>query len=304
MHNFLALDKFFARYAAPLQLQWQLGEAHASAQRLAVTTPPRPWIHYARLSASPCIHVVTPDHRTRLPALIEQWQAQPALAPTLLILTEGLTLTDTLLTAHSPIPAMMTSQAASHALIRTLSYELATTLSTCSSEHGVFMSIRGVGVLLRGRSGIGKSELALALIQRGHQLIVDDAPLFYRSGNARLSGVCPSVLADFLEVRDLGILNIRRQYGDAALAPCQELDLIIELTESKQFEPRRLTPLQNCRTMGDIEVMHVQLSVKPGRDLPLLVEALVGLHQLQQAGYCASDDFINRQQQMIEQQLA
>ncbi len=304
MRNNLELDGFYARYALPLQLHWQRPSTAVATQRLTGTTSPRPWINYASLSESHCIDVVTPAHHHILPELIAYWQAQPARAPDLLILADGSDLSKTVFHRQT-LPAIMTSEFASHDLIRFLSYELASSLPTNISEHGVFMNINGLGVLLCGKSGIGKSELALELIRRGHQLIADDAPLFYRSGAARLYGVCPHVLADFLHVRGIGILNIRRQYGLSALSPCHGLDLLIELTaESKQCEPLRLTPLQSCRTMGGVEITQFHLGVKPGRHLAILVEALVGLSQLQQTGYSASADFINRQQQLIEQQLA
>lgn len=303
MRNNLELDGFYARYAIPLQLHWQHRNTAAATQRLTGTVSPRPWINYASVSEPHCIDVVTPAHHHILPELIAYWQAQPARAPDLLILADRSDLSK-IVRHRQTLPAIMTSEFASHDLIRFLSYELASSLPTNISEHGVFMNINGLGVLLRGKDGIGKSELALELIRRGHRLIVDDAPLFYRSGAARLYGVCPHVLADFLHVRGIGILNIRRQYGLSALSPCHGLDLLIELTESKQFEPQRLTPLQSCRTMGGIEMTQFHLAVKPGRNLAILVEALVGLSQLQQTGYSASADFINRQQQLIEQQLA
>lgn len=304
MRNRLELDGFYTRYAIPLQLTWQHRPAAAQSLPITNTAPRRPWINYASVSESHCIVVVTPEQRSLLAELIARWQAQPVTAPALLILADGLRFAEIAFPCRPTLPAILHSELASHDLIRFLSYELATSLSNCTSEHGVFMNIHGLGVLLRGKSGIGKSELALELINRGQRLIVDDAPLFYRSGTARLEGVCPHGLADFLHLRDIGLLNIRRQYGLAALVPCQRLDLLIELSKDQQCDPQRLTPLQSCRTMGGVEMTQYHLGVRPGRNLALLVETLVGLQQLHQAGYSASADFINRQQQLIEQQLA
>ena len=100
--------------------------------------------------------------------------------------------------------------------------------SGTATLHGVFMEILGLGVLITGGSGVGKSELALELLARGHRLIADDAAELRRRGS-RLSGHCPPLLSGFLEARSLGILNVRRLFGRRALRSSCRLDLVIEL---------------------------------------------------------------------------
>jgi HPr kinase/phosphorylase len=114
-------------------------------------------------------------------------------------------------------------------LMELLSHYLAIATAESTSLHGVFMEVQGFGVLIKGNAAIGKSELALELISRGHRLIADDIVDFYRISPERIEGRCPELLQDFLEVRGLGILNIRALFGDNAVKPTKPLDLIIQL---------------------------------------------------------------------------
>ncbi|MCK4951230.1 MAG: HPr(Ser) kinase/phosphatase, partial [Gammaproteobacteria bacterium] len=106
---------------------------------------------------------------------------------------------------------------ASHNLITHIRYFLGSMLAEKTTLHGVFMEVMGNGVLLTGESGIGKSELALELISRGHRLVADDAPEFSRIAPDIINGTCPEILSELLEVRGLGILNIRSLFGDSAI---------------------------------------------------------------------------------------
>ena len=168
--------------------------------------------------------------------------------------------------------------------------------------HGVFMNVHGTGTLLTGKSGIGKSELALVLINRGHQLIADDAILFSKNQHQKVIGQSPCVLKDFLEVRGLGILNIREMFGDDTIAEQAQLELIVDITLFNQQDLYKLDRLhgqhRNYNVLGD-PIPEVTIPVTPGRNLAILVEGAVKNQQLRNSGYIASDEFIKRQQQIM-----
>jgi HPr kinase/phosphorylase len=170
--------------------------------------------------------------------------------------------------------------------------------------HGVYMEVLGRGVLLSGDPAIGKSELALALISRGHCLIADDATELYKTGSNTLIGRCPKVLQDFLEVRGLGMINIRAMFGNSAIESKKELHLIIDLLhfdDKKLHDMDRLEGCHSTRTMLDVDVPMTSLPVAAGRNLAILVETAVRQHMLLLDGYNATQDFIDRQQTYIEQ---
>lgn len=169
--------------------------------------------------------------------------------------------------------------------------------------HGVFLEVLGTGVLLTGESSVGKSELALELISRGHRLIADDAPEFTCVGPDLLTGKSPGVLRDFMEVRGLGILNIREMYGDNALKPHKHLRLIIHLERlsSEQLQKvDRLEGSRKMRTILGVDIPEMLLPVAPGRNLAVLVEAAVRNHILRLNGYNATDQLMEIQQKAID----
>jgi HPr kinase/phosphorylase len=198
---------------------------------------------------------------------------------------------------------LLTSPLPVERLINDLDYYLKGILADATTVHGVFMEVLGIGVLLSGDSGIGKSELALELISRGQRLVADDAPLFHRTGPDTLRGSCPALLEDFLEVRGLGILNIRAMYGDNAVKRHKVLQLIVRLTcdEEHANGHDRLGVEQHSREMLGVMIDEVLLPVAPGRNLAVLVEAAVRNHILYTGGYRASDDFIQRHQALLKQ---
>ncbi len=168
--------------------------------------------------------------------------------------------------------------------------------------HGVFMEVLGTGVLLTGDCGVGKSELALELISRGHRLIADDAPEFLRVGPDQLLGRCPHVLAGFLEVRGLGILDIRAMYGDSAIKPTKYLRLILSLVTLSNDELRDIDRLQGTRRVGvilGVSVPEITLPVAPGRSLAVLIEAAVRDHILRARGIAADEVLAERQREQM-----
>ncbi|MBY0543961.1 MAG: HPr(Ser) kinase/phosphatase [Gammaproteobacteria bacterium] len=168
--------------------------------------------------------------------------------------------------------------------------------------HGVFMEVSGFGVLLRGNSAIGKSEMALSLINRGHRLVADDAVDIKQVAPETLIGSCPPLLQDFLEVRGLGIINIRIMFGDNAIKDSKRLQLIIKMAafdenELKQID--RLHGMYRVETILGTTIPEVTIPVAPGRNLAVLIETAVRNQVLKHNGYDAPHEFITRQQQFL-----
>ncbi len=179
-----------------------------------------------------------------------------------------------------------------------LRYFLSNLFADMLTLHGVYMEVMAIGVLITGPSGIGKSELALELISRGHRLIADDAPLFSRITPDIIDGTCPETLQDFLEVRGLGIINVRELFGDNAIKKNKYLKLIVQLQpmdNKNLLELDRLEGSYNTRNILDMEIPEITLPVAPGRNLAILMECAARNHILRDSGYNASDIFTKRQ---------
>lgn len=193
---------------------------------------------------------------------------------------------------------LFSSSLPSPRVIHDLQYYLARALAEREILHGVFMEVMGLGIFLMGESGIGKSELALELLSRGHRLIADDACEFFRVGPDVLQGRCPDMLCDFLEVRGLGILNIRAMFGETAVRHEKALHLIVRLKDMAHMQPSidRLQAEQKTRSILGIEVTEMTLFVAPGRNLAVLVEIATRGHILRRRGINALEDFVRRQE--------
>jgi len=195
------------------------------------------------------------------------------------------------------------SPLSSNDLITSIRYYMANMLADKITLHGVFMEVMGTGVLITGESGIGKSELALELISRKHRLIADDAPEFTRIAPELLLGSCPPMLHDFLEVRGLGVLNIREMYGDNALKASKYLRLIIHLKRMDIHDRQRIDRLygtRDTRKILEVDIPEFILPVATGRNLAVMVEAAVQNQILLKNGFDASEEFIQRQRDYIE----
>ncbi len=196
--------------------------------------------------------------------------------------------------------ALWTSPVSCHRLLDELQHALAAQLAETLCVPGVFLEVMGSGVLLTGESAMGKSELALELITRGQRLIADDITEFTRVAPDTLEGRCPALLKDFLEVRGLGVLNIRAMFGDNAVKPRKYLSLIVHLQPMEALgDIDRLRGSRHRRTLLGVEVPEVRLPVAPGRNLAVLVEGAVRDHLLRVKGYDAAEDFIRRQERQL-----
>jgi len=188
-------------------------------------------------------------------------------------------------------------------VIERISYHLKTTFTQHLTTHGVFMEIVGVGTLITGASGIGKSELALDLLSRGHRLIADDAPEFYRTEANIIFGSCPPVLRDFLEVRGLGILNIRAMFGESAVKQTERLQLTVELVnmaDEQLNQAQRLTTARQTQDILGVPIHKVTLPVTRGRHLAVVIECAARNQILLDQGYDAFDAFSAQQHASME----
>ena len=170
-------------------------------------------------------------------------------------------------------------------------------------EHGVFLAVMNVGVLITGASGVGKSEVAMDLVQRGHQLIADDAVEIFRGDQSDLIGECPEQLKGFIEIRGLGIINVHKMFGPSSVLDSYRLELVIDLKDATNSEIQnvdRLAPSLNDLEILGLNVPCLTMLVAPGRNLSVLVEAAVRDHLLRRAGENSSADFLSRHQFHIE----
>ena len=191
-----------------------------------------------------------------------------------------------------------------HELLNHLQYKLARTLAPRVTLHGVFMEIYSMGVLVTGESGSGKSELALELVTRGHRLVADDAPEFTQIAPDVLDGTCPELLQDMLELRGLGVLNIREMFGDTAVKRNKYLRLIVHLSKPS-LEPsptglERLTGDIGTRRVLDLDVPMITLPVMAGRNLAVLTEAATRMHILRSKGVDPAAAFMARHSHFLE----
>ena len=157
-------------------------------------------------------------------------------------------------------------------------------------------------MLIKGNPAIGKSELALELISRGHRLVADDIVDFFKVSPDLIEGRCPTLLQDFLEVRGLGILNIRALFGDNAVKPTKPLDLIIQLELAETLLPQMLDRLKiksyNEKLLG-VKIPKVMIPVAAGRNIAVLVEVAVRNHMLLIRGVNGTKQFMERQSREI-----
>ena len=179
---------------------------------------------------------------------------------------------------------------------------LARALAESTTTHGVFLEVLGMGVLITGDSGVGKSELALELISRGSGLIADDVVELYRIGPETVEGRCPALLKDFLEVRGLGVLNIRTIFGEAALRPRKNVKLIVHLARptAKSVSLERLPLNAGSERIMGVDIRRVTIPVAAGRNLAVLTEAAVRNTVLQLRGFDSTQEFIARQNQQLK----
>jgi HPr kinase/phosphorylase len=201
---------------------------------------------------------------------------------------------------HSGVPIMTTPMPSANVIDQLRNY-LARKLAERTSLHGVLMDVLGMGVLVTGESGVGKSELALELISRGHGLVADDIVEFYRIAPNALEGHCPEMLRDFLEVRGLGVLNIRTVFGETACRRKMKLKLVVHLQRPGRGNPEAMRLPLDAETQDilGVRVRRVTIPVAAGRNLAVLLEAAVRSSILLLRGIDTTLEFVDRQRLLI-----
>lgn len=197
------------------------------------------------------------------------------------------------------VPVFVTDKATSAfmaEIIRWLNVELA----PCISIHGVLVDVFGEGVLLMGESGIGKSEAALELIRRGHRLISDDVVEIRKVSDASLVGSAPNITKHFIELRGIGIIDVKTLYGVEAVRDTHSIDMVIKLEEwdrDKEYDRMGLEE-EYTEFLGNQVVCH-SIPIRPGRNLAIIVETAAVNHRQKKMGYNAAQELYNRVQQSL-----
>ena len=304
MPNFQSL---FDTNREPLQLQWLAGREAADKPLITPAT--------ANLASPDLVGFLNPIHPARLhvlgPAEVRYYsEMEPARwqhyarelqvgGPIGLIIADDLAAPDALQTmAESARLPMLRSPLPAATVIEVLRIYFAKLLARHCTMHGVFMDVLGMGVLISGESSVGKSELGLELISRGHGLVADDVVDFSRVGPDTIEGRCPHLLANLLEVRGLGLLDIKAIFGETAVRRKMKLRLIVELRRYGGADTLERLPLegQSEEVLG-LPIRKVLIPVASGRNLAVLTEAAVRNTILQLRGIDTMGDFLKRQQQ-------
>lgn len=218
------------------------------------------------------------------------------------VVTRGIQPPDMILQAarrtHTPL---FVSQLKSSTFMTDMLLYLSRRLAPTTWQHGVYMDIYGLGVLLTGASGIGKSEIGLELISRGHRLIADDMVELVRSSPDVLVGHSPEALRYHMELRGLGVINVRDLYGAAAITDTKRVRLVIDLIAwEKLQESDRIVDEEDTICLHDVELPRVRIPIRPGRSLAVIIEVATRNQLLKQRGINSNLEFMNQLQARIK----
>lgn len=172
-----------------------------------------------------------------------------------------------------------------------------------TAMHGVLVDIHGVGVMITGQSGVGKSETALELVKRGHRLVADDSVEIHQEDYDRLIGTSPELIEHLLEIRGLGIINVMTLFGASAVRSQKEIDYVINLEiwdDKKQYD--RIGMDDEVIRIIDVEIPKTTLPVRPGRNLAVIIEVAAMNFRLKRLGVNAAEEFSTRLTKMIDQE--
>lgn len=197
------------------------------------------------------------------------------------------------------LPILGTTMSTTGFIVQAINY-LGRVLAPHMSMHAVLVDVYGVGVLITGDSGVGKSEAALELIKRGHQLVADDVVDICRVNETRLTGEAPETIRFFMEIRGIGIIDIRQMYGIGSVLMSKSIDMEIHLelwNEEKEYD--RLGLEENYTTIMNVNVPCLTLPVKPGRNLAIIIEVAARNLSLKRMGYSAARELDKRLNSMM-----
>lgn len=309
----VSVETLFRDMAEQLGLQW-VGGRNGGQRTLSSETIQKPtlalighlnFVHPNRVQVLGCAEM---DYLRGLsePALQDAMDHLFSTELAAIVVSNGEAVPEILLDgAERTRTPLFTSRLASPILMSYLGHYLTQRLAATASLHGVFLEVLGTGVLIKGDAGVGKSELALELITRGHRLVADDVVDLKHVAPETLEGTCPPMIRDFLEVRGLGILNIRFLFGEMAVKPQKNLKLIVELVRPHEIGEvglNRLDMVASTETILGVGIPKVRIPVAAGRNLAVLVEVAVRNHLLKRRGINPVEQFIKRQQAAIDEE--
>jgi HPr kinase/phosphorylase len=197
------------------------------------------------------------------------------------------------------IPTLLTSIETTQAIYQITDF-LDDQFSLHTNIHGSFIDVYGVGILFVGKSGVGKSEVALDLIERGHRLVADDVVIATKKGEGILMGSGTKMVGHFMEIRGLGIINVREMFGIRAIRFQKRIEVIVDLEvwDAKASYTRTGLDESAVRVLG-VDVLHVKLPIVPGKNITVIAEVIALNYLLKHYGYDASTEFARKVEQGI-----
>ena len=201
------------------------------------------------------------------------------------------------------IPVFRTEAITARFLVSAIVY-MRQCLAPRATLHGVLLDVHGIGVLITGRSSVGKSEAALELIKRGHQLVADDVVDICKIGDDHLTGESPEMVRHLMEIRGIGIIDIKAMYGIGSVLPRKKIELVIHLEkwdEKKEYDRYGLT--ENYTEIMGVKLPQLLLPVKPGRNLAIIIEVAARNFGLKRLGYSAAEELNRRTNEMMQQRM-
>ena len=200
---------------------------------------------------------------------------------------------------------VLRSQDTTSVLMSTIIASLKSYLAPRITRHGVLVEVYGEGVLLLGESGVGKSETAIELVKRGHRLIADDAVEIKRSATLRLLGTAPELIRHYIELRGIGVIDVRRLFGMSAVKEESEIDMVINLEQWKDGTMYDRLGLENLyTTILDVQVPSLTIPVKPGRNLAVIIEVAAMNNRHKKMGYNAALEFTKQINEHFDQAMS
>ena len=221
------------------------------------------------------------------------------------IISRGMDAPEELLTlAHEyDVPVFQSDAVTTRFTLNAIIY-LRQCLAPRATIHGVLMDVYGIGVLITGRSSVGKSEAALELIKRGHQLVADDVVDICKVSDDRLTGESPEMVRHLMEIRGIGIIDIKAMYGIGSVLMRKSIDMVIHLEkwdEQKEYERYGLN--DEYTTIMDVKLPRIVMPVKPGRNLAIIIEVAARNFSLKRMGYSAAQELDRRTNEMMQQRM-
>ena len=197
---------------------------------------------------------------------------------------------------HYGVPCLVSSRTTSAQMAEIIRW-LNVKLAPCITIHGVLVDVFGVGVLMMGESGIGKSEAALELIKRGHRLVTDDAVEIHKVSDDTLFGTAPDITKHFIELRGIGIIDVKSLFGVESVIDTQAIDMVVKLEEwNRDAEYDRMGLEDRYTEILGNKLVYYSIPLRPGRNLALIIETAAVNHRQKMMGYNAARELLNRAQ--------